>query len=112
MIPGLYNIQAYRNDTLVKTITITDGNGSPISLATAAVMIQVRTKPDGDVLMTFSEGDGLTVGGAGNNVISVSKIIDINDCGSYYYDLQATFAGGIVSTYIKGAFNVIKDITI
>jgi len=111
MIPGNYNIQAYRNDTLLKTITITDANGSPVSLATAAVVMQVKTKPDGDLLMTLSEGDGLTVSGAGNNIITVSKVVSIDECGTYYYDVQASYASGIVSTYLRGAFNVIKDIT-
>ena len=112
MNPGIYNIIAYRNDTLQRTFTIVDSAGSPVSLATAAVKIQVRTKADGEVLWELTEGDGLTVGGAGNNVITLSKVCDITGCGVYYYDLQATFASGVVSTYIRGAFIVQKDITL
>lgn len=111
MIPGIFNIQAYRNDTLQYVITITDEAGAAISLATAAVKMEVRTKADGEVLLTLTEGDGLTVGGAGNNIVTISKVVAIDDCGSYYYDLQAAFASGVVSTYIRGAFTVIKDIT-
>jgi hypothetical protein len=112
MIPGIYNITAYRNDTLQKTITVVDSAGSPVSFATATMKMQVRTKPDGDVLLELTEGDGLTVGGAGNNVITISKVVSITGCGAYYYDLQATFASGVVSTYIKGTFIVQKDITL
>jgi hypothetical protein len=111
MIPGLYDIKAYRNDTLTKTFTVVDSTGSPVSFATAEIKMQVRPKPDGDVMMTLTEGDGLTVGGAGNNVISISRVIDIQGCGFYYYDIQATFSSGVVSTYVKGSFIVQKDIT-
>jgi hypothetical protein len=52
------------------------------------------------------------VGGAGNNVVTISKVCAITGCGSYYYDLQATFASGVVSTYVRGAFIVQKDITL
>ena len=111
MIPGLYDIKAYRNDTLTKTFTVVDSTGSPVSFATADIKMQIRPKPDGDVMMTLTEGDGLTVSGAGNNVITISRVIDIQGCGFYYYDIQATFATGVVSTYVKGSFIVQKDIT-
>jgi hypothetical protein len=112
MIPGIYNITAYRNDTLQKTVSVVDSTGSPVSFATATMKMQVRTKPDGDVLLELTEGDGLTVGGAGNNVITISKVVAIQGCGAYYYDIQATFSSGVVSTYLKGAFIVQKDITL
>ena len=63
MTPGNYTIRAYRNDTLQLTFTLTDGSNVPINLSTATMLMQVRTHPDGDLKMTFSEGDGLTVGG-------------------------------------------------
>ena len=111
MIPGIYNIIAYRNDTLSKTFTLLDSAGDPIDLSTAVVKLQVRTKPDGELLWDLTEGDGLTVGGTGNNVITLSRVCNIQGCGAYYYDLQVTIATN-VSTYLKGAFIVQKDITL
>lgn len=110
MIPGIYNIIAYRNDTLILSFTLLDNSGQPIDLSNAEVKMQVRTKPDGEVLWNLTEGDGITVGGVGNNVVNISRICDISGCGAFYYDLQVTDAG-IVSTYVKGAFIVQKDIT-
>lgn len=112
MTPGNYTIKAYRNDTLQLTFTITDGNNLPISLATAAMKMEIRTKPDGDVKLTLTEGDGLTVSGANNNIVTVSKVVNISDGCTYFYDLQATFASGVVTTYVKGPFVVMEDITI
>jgi len=111
MIPVIYNIKAYRNDTLQLTFTIRDNDGNPVSLANADLKLQVRNKPDGTVYITMTEGNGLTVGGVGNNVITISKIIDFNACGCYHYDLQATFTNGIVNTYVRGSFIIFNDIT-
>lgn len=112
MTPGNYTIRAYRNDTLQLTFTITDGSNVPINLSTADMKMQVRNKPDGDVYLTLTEGNGLTVGGASNNVVTVSKVVNISDGCTFYYDLQATFASGIVTTYLKGPFVVMEDITL
>jgi len=112
MTPGNYTIRAYRNDTLQLTFTITDGSNVPISLANATMKMEVRNKPDGDVYLTLTEGDGLTVGGVNNNVVTVSKLVNISDGCSYFYDLQATFTSGVVTTYVKGPFVVMEDITL
>lgn len=109
--PAVITQKAYRNDSYEQVISILDGSGNPISLATADVKLQVRTHPDGDIMLTMSEGNGITVGGAGNNVITISKIISIQTGGKYYYDLQATFADGTVQTYLRGQFIVTEDIT-
>lgn len=109
--PAVITQKAYRNDSYEQVISILDGSSNPISLANADVKLQVRTHPDGDVLLTMSEGSGITVGGAGNNVITISKIISIQTGGKYYYDLQATFADGTVQTYLRGQFIVTEDIT-
>jgi len=111
MLPGIYNIQAYRNDTLQRTITLTDGSGNAISLSTADVKLQVRNRPDGTVLLALTEGDGITISGAGNNVITLSKNVSIVDAGCYFYDLQAAFSSGVITTYIRGSFIVYEDIT-
>lgn len=111
MIPGIYNIKAYRNDTMQYTFTITDADDNAISLANAAVKMEVRKEPDGEIVMTLTEGDGISVTGANSNVINVSKLVDINYCGNLFYDIQATFSSGVVSTYVKGLFIVFKDIT-
>ena len=109
--PAVVTQKAYRNDSYEQTITLLDGSGNPISLATADVKMQIRTHPDGDVMQVLTEGDGITVGGANNNVITISKIISILTGGKYYYDLQATFADGKVQTYLRGQFIVTEDIT-
>jgi len=109
--PGVHTYKAYRNDSFQDTITITDGSGVAISLANADIKMQIRTRPDGDIKLTLTEGDGITVGGADNNIITLNKILAIDYGGSYYYDIQATFTNGQVQTYMRGSFIVLEDIT-
>lgn len=109
-IPGAVNFKVYQNDTLNKSITITDDNDDPIDLSAAAVKMEVRQSAGSTVLFTLEVGDGITISGADDNVIVISKIVDI-DPGSYLYDLEATYSGGDVQTFIKGSFTVIADIT-
>lgn len=108
---GVHTYTGYRNDSFQDVITIQDSEENPVSLANAAVKMQIRKCVDGEVILTFEEGNGLVVGGAGGNVITVNKILSIPKGGKYYYDLQATFTNGQVQTYMRGYFIVIEDIT-
>lgn len=108
--PGNYNIAAYRNDTLQVVFTFTDSLGAAIDLSSATILLQVRRKADAAVLLSLTEADGLTVSGAGNNVVTLSKLI-VLDAGAYMYDLQSTI-GAVVTTYVRGLFNVTSDIVL
>jgi hypothetical protein len=109
-VPATYNITAYKNDTLQLVFTFTDSTGAPINLSTATMLMQVRKKAGDTVALALTEADGLTVSGAGSNIVTISKVISIA-ADIYSYDLQATFASGVVRTFIKGKFTVPADIT-
>jgi hypothetical protein len=109
-LPGAVNFKVYQNDTLTKTLTITDDADAAIDLSAATIKMEVRAAVASTVLFTFETGDGITVGGADDNVITISKLVDIT-AGSYLYDLEITYSGGEVQTLIKGSFTVTADIT-
>lgn len=110
--PGVYNIQTYLDDTLDMSFQFNDNADvpAPIDLSTATLKMQVRKKPGDPVLFEATEADGITIGGVGNNIVTISKICDA-PAGVYVWDLQATFASGIVRTYLAGSFTVTADIT-
>lgn len=110
-MPGTYNITAKRNDTLSRVLTFVDQSSVAIDLSSATLKMQVRKQYDQTVLLELTESDGLTVSGAGNNIVTISKIITIPLPGAYRYDLQAVFSGGMVRTYLEGSFTVTADIT-
>ena len=58
----------------------------------------------------MTNGNGITIGGASNNQITISKLINI-DKGNYQYDMNVVFSGGVVKTYLQGDFIVYDDVT-
>jgi hypothetical protein len=110
--PANYNIQIWRNDTWSQVFLLT-ANEVPISLVGAEVEIQVRKKPNSttaELTLTEGAGGGITVGGVGNNQITLNKQVDIA-AGSYVYDMAILFPNGNEKTYIWGNFIVYEDIT-
>jgi hypothetical protein len=107
--PGKLDIQIWRNDTWQQVFTLL-ADTTPINLSGATVYIQVRKGCGGTLALTLTNGSGVTIGGASNNQITVSKLVNI-DKGNYVYDLQVTFSGGVVKTYLEGDFIVYDDVT-
>jgi len=107
--PAKFDIKMWRNDTWVEVFALTT-NSSPISLSGATVYIHIVKGCETTATLTLTNGSGITITGAGNNQISVSKLINI-DKGNYKWDLQVTFSGGVVKTYLEGDFIVYDDVT-
>jgi len=107
--PGKLDIQIWRNDTWQQVFTLL-ADTTPISLVGATVYIQVRKGCGGTLALTLTNGSGVTIGGASNNQITVSKLVNI-DKGNYVYDLQVTFSDTTVKTYLEGDFIVYDDVT-
>jgi hypothetical protein len=99
----------WRNDTWKQTYALTVNNVA-ISLVGATVYIQVRKGCGGDLALSATNGSGITIGGVGNNEISVNKLVNI-DKGNYKWDLQVSFSDGTVKTYLEGDFIVYDDVT-
>jgi len=105
------NIQAYKGDTFLLPLVITDANG-PVSFAGATFKMQIRKKASSAALLELlSPSAGITISGAGNNEITITKTPLDLDKGNYKYDLQATLASGIKETYLFGVLTVQEEIT-
>ena len=108
--PGTHNVKIWRNDTWSEVFVIT-ANSLPINMSTADVKVQVRKKANSATAdLSLTEASGITVGGAGSNQITISKLVDIAS-GNYVWDMQVAFADGVVKTYLTGAFEVYEDVT-
>ena len=108
-IPADIKVTHYQGDTFIRTVTLTDQDSNPINVSGATVKMEIRKVGCGDILETLDNSDGVTIGGTGNNVITLDKNINI-EAGVHAYDLQVTKAS-VVTTYIAGDFKVIKDVT-
>ena len=107
--PGNLDIQMWRNDTWGQAFTITS-NSSPVNLSGSTITIQIRKGCGGTLALTLTNGSGITIGGVGNNQVTVSKLIDIAN-GNYVWDMNVAFSGGVVKTYLTGDFIVYDDVT-
>jgi hypothetical protein len=107
--PARYNVKMWKGNTWLNTFTILKDN-VPVNLSSAEVRIQIRRKPTSTTAeVTITEADGITVGGASDNVITVSKRINIA-AAEYYWDLLV-INGGVYTTYLWGTFLIDEDIT-
>jgi hypothetical protein len=107
--PATLDIKIWKNDTWSQTFALT-ANSTPIDLSTATVRIQIRKGCGGTLMVTLTNGDGITIGGVGNNEITIGKIISI-DKGNYFWDMEVTQSVDSVKTYLTGDFIVYDDIT-
>jgi len=108
--PGKNDIQIWRNDTWRQTFVLTQ-NSTPINLTGATITIQVRKGCDGVLALSATTGGGgITIAGAGNNEITVDKLVNIAK-GKYVYDINVVFSSGYVRTYLEGDFIVYEDVT-
>lgn len=111
-----YDVNVKKGNTWTATFELNNvddaGVKTPISLATADVRIQIRKAPSSttaELTMTES-GGGITVGGANNNQIVVSKDIPLA-AREYAWDCLITFATGVKKTYFGGSFTVYDEVT-
>jgi hypothetical protein len=105
-----HNFKVYKGDTFNAVLTFTDENGAAIDLSGSTLLMQIKKRATDSLSeQALTEGDGLTVSGAGNNIVTISADMDIA-AGRYVYDFQAT-TGSNVITYLKGAIVVYQDVT-
>lgn len=108
--PGINDVMITRNDTWVQSFVLT-ASSVAIDLSGATITIQIRKGCDGLLMLTASTGgNGVTISGAGNNQINVSKLINIAK-GKYEYDVNVAFNSGVIKTYLAGDFTVYEDVT-
>ena len=108
-----YNFPAHiKGDTFLEQPFVYKLNGVVIDLTGGAFRMMIKRSPRSiDSTLTLTDGSGITVTDAVNGAWKIdSQIIDIQE-GTYYYDVQFTYASGQVSTYLSGEFEVTQDIT-
>lgn len=100
------NFTVLKGDTFDAVVTFRDAEQKPLNFAGATLIMHVRD--DNDALMaTLQSGSGFTVS---SNIVTFGYVPNITP-GTYFYDLQCTFANGLRKTLIGGKFKVQKEIT-
>lgn len=110
--PASYNFIVVEGDTFSATITLRDKETqNPIDLTGATPKMQVKTAYNAaSSSLDLTVGAGITVTNAAGGIITLSKTVNLS-AADYVYDLQVTFSGPIVRTYLRGRFKVLEGVT-
>lgn len=94
------------------TFTI-ERDGLPIDLTGVSVLMQFRKdRKTGDLEREISTlNEGIVLPEPEQGVIIVSPFIMNFEAGVYYYDIQVTYVGGAIKTYVNGRILVKQDIS-
>jgi len=112
MTPVTRNFTIVTNDTFSGSVTLIDtATQTPIDLTGATVRMDVKADYAAatPVALSFAAGSGLTLDEPAGKV-SFSKTMSIPPA-EYVYDLQVTFPGSIVRTYLRGRIKVLEEAT-
>jgi len=106
------NYEEYAGDTLEMRFTWKDSLGNPFDLTghTAALKIKVATT-DPTPLLTLTNGAGITLGSATDNLVAVITDAQTTTLGKgkYIYALELTDPSGKVNTLIVGSLVLIQS---
>lgn len=103
-----YDIKYYRNDELDLNITVTDSDGDAVDLSGKTLVMQIKAKKtDSTSLYELTVGDGITVSGASNNIVTFSGTYDLSEK-AYFYDMENQTDN---KTIMEGKFIVTGDVT-
>ncbi len=105
--PAELDIEIVKGDYWVEVFALSL-NSTPINLTSQNVEIEITQGCSTTVLWSATAGDGITITGASNNQISLSKLVNL-DAGNYEYVLKVTYTTGVVKTYIWGNFVVYES---
>jgi hypothetical protein len=105
-LPSQLDLELYGGDDFALTLTLTNPDGSPIDVSTAAVTAQIRQRPGADIAASFA------CSGAGNVVTLWLGQNDTQDLGgNFVWDCQVAWPGGPKSTLVAGEVVITPDVT-
>ena len=103
-----------KNDTFSSVqFTFQDNLGAAIDLTGATIQIQFRFRSKtGSIVKDVAIGSGITVAAPATGVIVLDEFTPVDwAVDTYYYDVQITFATGVIRTYVQGTVKVLQDTT-
>lgn len=115
MTPGVVNFSTVAGDTFVTTCEFRTGSttGSLFDFTGATAEFKVYEIGDaGATLLTLTQADGLTLGGAAGTIviaISSTRTAQIGS-GRYRIALAVTTSGGVKTTYLAGDLSVTQRV--
>ena len=114
MPASLYHIICEQGATLVRIVVYKDSAGTPVNLTSYSARMKVRTSKsaEGVYLALATSGQGIVLNANGEIEITVPATTTSRiPSGKYYYDLEVSSGGGVVSRVVEGEFTVTGEVT-
>jgi hypothetical protein len=87
-------------------------NDVPKDITGASIRMSLVKSPDTAAVATWSTANGrISISDAANGEITFIPFTMNIAVGTYYYDIEYTFADNSIKSYVKGKFTVVNDIT-
>ena len=109
-----YDLTVEQGATYQKTVTWKDSAGDPVDISGYSARMQFRArKSSTDTLLSITEADYITLGGAAGTIaISIPAAVTAAlDFRRAVYDLELVSAGGVVYRLIEGTVELSKEVT-
>ena len=110
-------INHIRGDTWLRSWVIKDATGAPVDLTGASARLHVRPQEGTDnadeLSLAATVGDGLTINACAGRVDLRVDAADMAGLAlaTFRFDLEVTFADGIVRTIEQNRIMIVEDIT-
>ncbi len=105
--------QIYSGDTLEAVINWKDAAGDPLPLSAYTALLQVKVdKTSATSVVELTETSGIVLTDTYPNIsftVSAADILLLDIASAYFYDLQLTSAGGVVTTISTGTIVSLQD---
>lgn len=118
MIPGVYNLTIYQGDTFELTFRLRDSvTRAYLDLTDCTVSSQIRLKESTATPLAVIAGalqdQTATTGGITLSLTptETAALAPVAGNTAYVWDVQLTWPGGRVETYLKGSVTVIAQVT-
>lgn len=109
-----YNVEIDQGADWFLNVTYEQPAGTPVNITGYTSALQLRSLPtDTTAVLSLSTGSGITITGSTGLVAVHATAAQTRaiDEGVYYYDLEITSQGGIVTRLIQGQAYVSAEVT-
>ena len=105
--------EIFLGDTLEYSFSWLDEALAPLPLSAYTALLQLKLdKTSGTSVVQLTEGAGITLADAKPNIsfeVSAAEVLTLQINTPYFYDLQLTSAGGVVTTILTGTIVALQD---
>lgn len=107
---AIVHLSHTRGDTFKRVITFTDSAGVAIDITGSTITGTIRKKPE-DTAYIAQGNAVLTTPASGIATLTLAATLFNVPNGTYFYDIKWTDSAGVITTFMKGNFEISYNVT-